>query len=413
MVRLSDLSEHDRKHLESKLQPPLGPTPWVHSEKALSDKRIAIVTTAGLNYRNDRKFNLIDASYRAIPKAIDTASILMSHSSVNFDRTGYQEDINVVFPVDRFKALEADGVIGSLADVNYSFMGGGLLPHVYEESARELASVLRADQVDAVMIIPVCPNCSRTVCGISYYLESEGIQTVGIALFRQIAESMRPPRILWVSFPLGRPLGKPGDAEFQTKVIESGLKLLVKPKGPILEDYPIDLPEAIDMEPPACPVSFARETPIDTWRAKLAKEVASLATWYELGLERRGRTSVGCCDSSITEILARLADWLDDAGDFPDHVWLKFALEDLKAFYSEAIMAKPGDYPLGYVDHIIFHETYLGELITHVVDLLESDERTQPLVRAIASRDQLQRSTGNWAIDETGAMISPANSGKN
>ena len=142
---------------------------------------------------------------------------------------------------------------------------------------------------------------------------------------------MRPPRILWVSFPLGRPLGKPGDAEFQTKVIESGLKLLVKPKGPILEDYPIDLPEAIDMEPPACPVSFARETPIDTWRAKLAKEVASLATWYELGLERRGRTSVGCCDSSITEILARLADWLDDAGDFPDHVWLKFALEDLKA----------------------------------------------------------------------------------
>lgn len=382
-------------------------------EKPLSEKRIAIVTTAGLNYRNDSKFDLIDASYRAIPRTIDSSSILMSHSSVNFDRTGFQEDINVVFPIDRFKELEACGVIGSLADINYSFMGGGLLPHVYEPSARELAQLLRADGVDAVFVIPVCPNCSRTVCGITYYLESEGIQTVGIALFRQIAESMQPPRILWVSFPLGRPLGKPGDAEFQTKVIESGLKLLAKPKGPILEDYPIDLPEAIDMEPPACPVSFAREIPMDTWRARLGKEVAALVTWYELGLQRRGRTSVGCCDESISEIVEKLSDWLDDAGEFPDHVWLKFALEDLKAFYSEAIMAKPGDYPVGYVDQLIFHDTCLGQLIAHIVDLLEVDERTRPLVRGIASRDQLQRSTGNWAIDETGTMISPANSDNN
>lgn len=382
-------------------------------EKPLSEKRIAIVTTAGLNYRNDSKFDLIDASYRAIPRTIDSSSILMSHSSVNFDRTGFQEDINVVFPIDRFKELEACGVIGSLADINYSFMGGGLLPHVYEPSARELAQLLRADGVDAVFVIPVCPNCSRTVCGITYYLESEGIQTVGIALFRQIAESMQPPRILWVSFPLGRPLGKPSDAEFQTKVIESGLKLLAKPKGPILEDYPIDLPEAIDMEPPACPVSFAREIPMDTWRARLGKEVAALVTWYELGLQRRGRTSVGCCDESISEIVEKLSDWLDDAGEFPDHVWLKFALEDLKTFYSEAIMAKPGDYPVGYVDQLIFHDTCLGQLIAHIVDLLEVDERTRPLVRGIASRDQLQRSTGNWAIDETGTMISPANSDNN
>ena len=379
-------------------------------EKPLSEKRIAIVTTAGLNYRNDSKFDLIDASYRAIPRTIDSSSILMSHSSVNFDRTGFQEDINVVFPIDRFKELEARGVIGSLADINYSFMGGGLLPHVYEPSARELAQLLRADGVDAVFVIPVCPNCSRTVCGITYYLESEGIQTVGIALFRQIAESMQPPRILWVSFPLGRPLGKPSDAEFQTKVIESGLKLLAKPKGPILEDYPIDLPEAIDMEPPACPVSFAREIPMDTWRARLGKEVAALVTWYELGLQRRGRTSVGCCDESILEIVEKLSDWLDDAGEFPDHVWLKFALEDLKAFYSEAITAKPGDYPVGYVDRLIFHETCLGQLIAHIVDLLEVDERTRPLVRGIASRDQLQRSTGNWAVDEAGAMISPTRS---
>ena len=55
----------------------------------------------------------------------------MTHASVNHDRSGFQEDINVVFPIDRFKELESEGVIGRLADVNYSFMGGGMLPDGY------------------------------------------------------------------------------------------------------------------------------------------------------------------------------------------------------------------------------------------------------------------------------------------
>ena len=39
----------------------------------------------------------------------------MSHSSVNFDRTGFAEDVNIVFPLDRFKELEELGKVGSLA----------------------------------------------------------------------------------------------------------------------------------------------------------------------------------------------------------------------------------------------------------------------------------------------------------
>ena len=47
----------------------------------------------------------------------------MSHISTNFDRTGFQQDINVVFPVDRLRELAARGTIGSVADFHYSFMG--------------------------------------------------------------------------------------------------------------------------------------------------------------------------------------------------------------------------------------------------------------------------------------------------
>ena len=45
--------------------------------------------------------------------------------------------------------------------------------------------------------------------------------TVSIALVRENAESLQPPRSLWVSFPLGRPLGVPNDAAFQHRVIDA------------------------------------------------------------------------------------------------------------------------------------------------------------------------------------------------
>ena len=40
--------------------------------------------------------------------AYNADELVMSHSSVNFDRTGFQQDINIVFPVDRLRDLEAE-----------------------------------------------------------------------------------------------------------------------------------------------------------------------------------------------------------------------------------------------------------------------------------------------------------------
>ena len=409
MVKLADIPEYERNHLMSKLLPPLGELPWVVNDKSLSEKKVAIITTAGLNFREDHNFEFIDASYRALPRDLADSDILMTHASVNYDRSGFQEDINVVFPIDRFKELESEGVIGRLADVNYSFMGGGMLPDVYEANVRDLGKLLKADGVDAAFIVPVCPNCSRTVCGIAYYLESEGIQTAGIALFREIAETMKPPRILWVSFPLGRPLGKPSDAAFQTEVIKHALGLLDAEQGPVLEDYPIDLPD-IDTPPPACPVSFQGKRDDESWRGRLSKEVGALTPWYELGLKRRGRTTVGVCESSIPDIVADVTTWADDVTQpFPEPSWLKLALEDLKSFYSEAITAQPGDYEAGYSDALIFDDTVLGDLIVHFVNYFEAKDPNHPFIRVIASREQLKRSTGNWAVDRAGDYVKAAN----
>ena len=158
MVRLADLPEWERdNHLNrvSTLTRFTG-RPWVKG-KALSQRRVALITTAGLHMRSDSAFdsggNGMD--YRVIPGDASAADLVMSHASVNFDRSGFQSDWNVVFPLDRLRDLVRDKVLGSLAAFHYSFMGA--IPKItrYEPKARELAALLREDGVDAVLLTPV------------------------------------------------------------------------------------------------------------------------------------------------------------------------------------------------------------------------------------------------------------------
>lgn len=155
MVRLADLPKSEREHLVSKNQPPLGPPAWVHLSKPISDLRIALITTAGLHFRDDPAFEFSDATFRPISGDEDANNLIMSHSSVNFDKSGFAEDVNLVFPIDRFRELQAAGEIGTLADTHYSFMGAGLQPEFYEASAVQVAGMLKKDQVDAVFLTPV------------------------------------------------------------------------------------------------------------------------------------------------------------------------------------------------------------------------------------------------------------------
>ena len=147
MVRLSDLPDYEREHLLGKNLVPPGPACWVSQSKPLSEMRMALITTAGLHFRNDPAFEFTDATFRPISGDEDSNSLMMSHSSVNFDRSGFAEDVNLVFPIDRFRELASEDKIGSLADVHYSFMGAGLMPEAYEQSASQVAGLLKQDQV--------------------------------------------------------------------------------------------------------------------------------------------------------------------------------------------------------------------------------------------------------------------------
>ena len=155
MARLADLPEWERQHHLDKIRdlPDFGPTPFV-SGPPLSRRRVAIVTTSGLHVHTDRPFETGSADYRIIPGDTPAASLRMSHISVNFDRSGFQEDINVVFPLDRLRELAAVGIVGSISEFHYSFMGAAPI-RALEPKARELAALLKKDRVDAVLLTPV------------------------------------------------------------------------------------------------------------------------------------------------------------------------------------------------------------------------------------------------------------------
>lgn len=155
MVRATDLSDYEREHLLGKNLPPLGPHCWTKHAKPLKEMRVALITTAGIHFQDDESFDFTDASFRPIPGEEDSSNLIMSHSSANFDRIGFAEDVNLVFPIDRFKELANVGTIGSLASVHYSFMGAGLMPEAYEQSTDQVAHLLKQDQIDAVFLTPV------------------------------------------------------------------------------------------------------------------------------------------------------------------------------------------------------------------------------------------------------------------
>ncbi len=153
MVRMGDLTEAEVVGLNGLPLPSFAGSPWADGPP-LDQRRVAIITTAGLQRLGEETFTRQSGDYRVIPKELAASDFYMSHLSTNFDRTGFQQDVNVVFPIDRLRELEGKGTIGSVADFHYSFMGA-IAPEQMEPSVRQVAGLLKDDGVDAVLLSPV------------------------------------------------------------------------------------------------------------------------------------------------------------------------------------------------------------------------------------------------------------------
>lgn len=122
---------------------------------------------------------------------------------------------------------------------------------------------------------------------LAHVFEAAGIATIVLASTRSVAERIAPPRALYCDFPLGRPLGRPADANFQHDVLARAFALLDAPEGPVLVDHPETI--LSDETPLTCslPPRFDPDLP------PAVDEANGLRKAFDRSVERRGVTSVG------------------------------------------------------------------------------------------------------------------------
>ena len=68
--------------------------------------------------------------------------------------------------------------------------------------------------------------CHQTVSLVARHLEENGVPTVVLSNARDITERAFTPRALFTNYPLGNPVGRPGDPEDQRRGLRAALALL-------------------------------------------------------------------------------------------------------------------------------------------------------------------------------------------
>ena len=121
--------------------------------KPLNAAKVAIVTTAAL-HREGGGFELGDSDYHFETLPRGARDLKLGHHSVNFDRGGFAADINVVYPIDRLEELANRGVIGEVAQNNYSFAGNqsDSVSEIRLDSGPQCAKKMLNEHVDVVLL---------------------------------------------------------------------------------------------------------------------------------------------------------------------------------------------------------------------------------------------------------------------
>ncbi len=218
---------------------------------------------------------------------------------------------------------------------------------------------------------------------LSHFLQRNGIATTGISLIREHTEVIKPPRALWTPFPLGRPFGAADAPDLQRDVLRRALRLLETAQAPTIEDYPFDAPVGAPSGVWACPVALPEPDASDLERA-LRTEIDLLTPWYEETRRRRGRTTFGMSGATPAELDAVAAfviacaegagfAEIPPAAEGPNWIHampilLRYVVEDLRAFYQEAVISRPGpDAPSHHALHSwIFEQTALGQALIQI-----------------------------------------------
>jgi len=130
--------------------------PFTPFDGELAKSTVALVTAGGVHLKVQDAFNIADElgdlTYRIIHEDVDVADLMVTHH--HYDHSDADKDINVVFPIDALRDLQAEGFVRGIARKHVGYMGYTMqLKAMYEGTAREIANEIdKGSRADIVVL---------------------------------------------------------------------------------------------------------------------------------------------------------------------------------------------------------------------------------------------------------------------
>ena len=275
-------------------------SPWAPLRKPLKECKVALHTSGGISRSDQIPFNPLsynDLSFRLIPKDSQVDEFVINN--LYYDHDDADKDINIIFPIERFRELENESYFRE-----FVFAISGPNGRIYkrtalmEEVVPQILAKLKEAAVDVLFIIPACVLDHQTMGVVARGIEQMGIATIYVGVAKDIILQVRPPRAVFLDFPFGHNIGKAFNLELQMSIIKDAFKVLETAKASgILGALPYDWGDKFEFTPGAYR------------QKKIGEFVNKMRTlgreWSEISLEAEKRFG------------------------------LKFSREELKRFHSE------------------------------------------------------------------------------
>jgi len=196
----------------------------------LANSRLILISTTGAYYPGRHNFfssahPLGDYTIRKIPISIAPEELAFAHPDLELGWIGL--DSEVVLPLKSLRKMVAEGKIGSLAPVFLSYCG--FQPHairIVKELVPSILAAVKQQRAHAALIVPAGQLSIQSAGLVARALEVNNIATTMTCWDGDQASLTAPPRGTATQLPSSSPIGMPGNAEQQRRVLEATLKLL-------------------------------------------------------------------------------------------------------------------------------------------------------------------------------------------
>jgi hypothetical protein len=132
--------------------------PWTPYKGKPSEHTFALITSGGLFIKESQPaYDTVsihgDTSFRELPRTVKQKDLGIAHR--HYDHSLAEQDINIIFPLQRFIELEKEKIIGRLAETNYSVGYVNDAATLVEKTVPELIRRIKAQSIDVLFLVPV------------------------------------------------------------------------------------------------------------------------------------------------------------------------------------------------------------------------------------------------------------------